>query len=326
MNFIFENVTSLRNVVRCTDINTSNIRRFPASPLVSVLLRWNAHRPYSSEFNVDALTVDDFKNRKAYGNYIMPTGVAHAPWDWCGYTDIEKQYDTQMAERKTIFAYMSDKQLSSLRKKQCFMLLDQSHEGYHTDWLFDWFHTCCTQYEISPSRIIYVTGNLAVAQQYKEWCDSNSISDTMRVIPYMHFEEFIYDCAKKQVSILPTADDQIAYKIQNAANIKLYNAFQKRARPHRIWLFSKLYEHGLLDDGINSMNAFGYRNGHQRRATHEDLASSSTATMRLTPSRSSCSWIPLRSTVRLDQNCTSASGPASSASPPSSCRLTTSLI
>jgi hypothetical protein len=262
MNFIFENLDELRNVVSCNDVNSSNILRFPTSPLVSVLLRWNAHRPYSTEFNVDKLTIDSFKNRKLYDNYIIPTGVAHSPWDWCGYTDIEKQPDSLMAERKTIFSFLDDKQLSALRKKQCFLLLDQSHEGYHTDWLFEWFHTCCTQYDISPSRIIYVTGNLAAAQQYKEWCADNQLVDVMCVIPYAHFEEFIYDCANTQSKILPTSDQQIAYKVENANSIKLYNAFQKRPRPHRIWLFNKLYEHGLIDDGINSMNAFGCQNGY----------------------------------------------------------------
>jgi hypothetical protein len=261
MNFIFEDLNELMNITGCDERNTSNIRKFPPSPLATVLSRIKTQRLYADQLDADTVTFDQWKNRKSYVNYIISTGVAHAPWDWCGSADLDNDYDSQISHRKSVFAFLDKKQISALQKKHCYLLLDQSHEGYHTDWLFDWFHAGCAQYEISASRVIYVTGNLAVAQQYNEWCLARNINDKMCVIPYIHFEKFIHECASNQRYLLPTSKNQIDYKTKNINDIKLYNAFQKRARPHRIWLFDSLYKHGLIDDGINSMNAFTFRNG-----------------------------------------------------------------
>lgn len=262
MNFIFENLRTETNFSQCSDVNTSGIRRFTASPLVSSLIRWKTLKLSLVGLDTISVNTNSWANRKVHSNCIISAGVTHAPWDWCGYTDLNKKYDPYMLERKTIFAYLSEKQLSAIRKKKCFLLLDQSHEGYHTSWMFNWFHDCCNQYAINPTQIIYVTGNLAVTEQYSDWCNIHSVQDKMCVIPNIQFEEFIQDSAEKQASVLPTSAQQIAYKTVNKNKIKLYNAFQKRARPHRIWLFAKLYENNLLDDGINSMNSFSHRNTH----------------------------------------------------------------
>lgn len=257
MNFIFDDLHKQLNFTNCNDVNSSGIKRFTTSPMIGSMLHRKKFKP--SFYNLSTNT-DSWRNRKLYNRYIISSGVTHSPVDWCGYTDLKKKYDPYMIERKSVFAYLSEKQLSAIRKKQCFLLLDQSHEGYHTNWLFDWFHDCCSQYNISPTQIIYVTGNLAVIEQYNIWINNSIAQEKMCVIPHIQFEDFIQDSAEKQKDIIPTAEQQIEYKTKNLNNIKLYNAFQKRPRPHRIWLFSKLYEHQLLDDGINSMNSFSHRN------------------------------------------------------------------
>lgn len=257
MNFIFEDLSKQLNFTNCNDVNSSGINRFTTSPMIGSILH---QKKFKSSPNKLVTKIDSWSNRKLYNRYVIASGVTHSPTDWCGYTDLNKQYDPYMLERKSVFAYLSEKQLSAIRKKKCFLLLDQSHEGYHTSWLFDWFHDCCSHYNISPTQIIYVTGNLAVIEQYNTWIDNSTAQEKMCVIPHIQFEEFIQDSAEKQKDIIPTVSQQIEYKTKNLNNIKLYNAFQKRSRPHRIWLFSKLYEHHLLDDGINSMNSFSYRN------------------------------------------------------------------
>lgn len=259
MNFIFEVLSRQLNFTNCDDVNSSGIKRFTASPMLGSILH---QKKFKSSVSNYITQIDSWSNRKLYNQYIIASGVTHSPVDWCGYTDLGKQYDLNMLERKSVFAYLSEKQLSAMRKKKCFLLLDQSHEGYHTNWLFDWFSDCCTHYNISPTQIIYITGNLAVIEEYANWRNKHPDKEKMCVIPNFQFEEFIYDTAEKQIEIIPTSDKQIAYKIENMKNIKIYNAFQKRSRPHRIWLFSKLYENNLLDHGINSMNAFSYRNSY----------------------------------------------------------------
>jgi len=240
--------------------NTSGVKRFPASPLLGTLIRYRTLNLNFENYESRSLKIDIFKNRKKYKNYIVPTGVTHSPWDWTGYTDLDKKYDDAQIKRKTIFADLGTKFLRDLQKGKAYLLLDQSHEGYHTDWLFDWFHDACKKYELNADRIIYVTGNLAVEEQYTDWCLKNKPSSKMTVVPYIHFEEFIYDSAKKQKNVLPTVEDHLEYKSKN--NIKTYNCFQKRARPHRIWMFHHLFKNDLLQHGINSMNSFAEQSSY----------------------------------------------------------------
>lgn len=254
MIFIVNNLLYNEGIVS-QEKNPSGVKRFTPSPLLGTLLRYRTLNQKFDNYDSKSLVIDTFKNRKSYKGYIVPSGVTHSPWDWTGYTDLDKKYDDNQVKRATPFSFLNKKFLGDLRKNKAYLLLDQSHEGYHTDWLFDWFHDACKKYEISADRVIYVTGNLAVEEQYKEWCLQNNPSSKLCVVAHIHFEEFIYDAAKKQKDILPSVDEHLAYKSNH--NIKTYNCFQKRARPHRIWMFHSLYKNELLNDGINSMNSFG---------------------------------------------------------------------
>jgi hypothetical protein len=265
MIFIVRDIYS-KEGINSNEVNPSKIRRFTPSPLLGTLDRYKTLKLSFDNYDPSTLTIDVYKNRKQYKDYIIPSGVTHAPWDWTGYKDLNKQYDEHMVKRKSVFYHIDPKILGDLRKGKAYLLLDQSHEGYHTDWLFDWFHDACSKYDVDPSRIIYVTGNLAVETQYEEYCKQNNISNKMCVVPHIHFEEFIYDSAQKQKSVLPDVKEHLAYKESKIDFIKTYNCFQKRARPHRIWMFYYLYKNGLLKDGINSMNSFAehasYYEGH----------------------------------------------------------------
>jgi hypothetical protein len=103
MNFIFENVDELLNITACEERNTSNIRKFPPSPLATVLSRIKTQRLYADQLDADTVTFDQWSNRKSYANYIIPTGVAHAPWDWCGSADLNNDYDSNISHRKSVF-------------------------------------------------------------------------------------------------------------------------------------------------------------------------------------------------------------------------------
>jgi len=244
MIFLFQDKQKLINFSNCDDVNPSGIRRFTASPLVSTLR-------YSFSKSV---IFDSFNNRTKYNSYIVPSGVTHSPWDWAGHAELEKNYMT--TNRNSVFFYISEELLIDLRSKKAYLLLDQSHEGYHEEWLFYWFHYCCTIYNIPVSQIIYVTGNLSVETQYAEWCKRNKPTEKMCVIPHIQFERFTYDSVTQQLKILPTVSEHIRYKTTNQDELLTYNCFQKRARPHRIWLFHSLWKSNLLSDGINSMNSF----------------------------------------------------------------------
>ena len=40
-----------------------------------------------------------------------------------------------------------------------FLIVDSSLEGYSSDFIFEFFHHECKRLKISPTQIIYVTGN-----------------------------------------------------------------------------------------------------------------------------------------------------------------------
>jgi hypothetical protein len=258
MNFLFEK--NQCNFISCTDVNPSGIRRFTVSPLISTLQRFKITKKRFNNFNIGSLNFDNIVNRKKYEKFIIPSGVTHSPVDWCGQRNLNKIFDPYLKDRDPVFAFLAPKYIKSIQNRKAFILLDQSHEGYHTDWLFDWFHVCCEKYNIPPSQVIYVTGNLSVEHQYNEYIKNKNIKDKIFVVPHIQFENFIYEKSNGIIDQIPTVDQHLKYKKENLNSIKLFNAFQKRTRPHRIWLYKELYINNLISDGIISMNFFDLRN------------------------------------------------------------------
>lgn len=259
MNFVFEKTGGLvffdnnecKNFLSCNDINSSGIRRFTVSPLVSTLLRYKQVKQKFKNYSFDHIQVG--KNPNKFSKYIIATGVTHSPNDWCG-----GNY------RKGIFNYLNEQYLHDARIGKALILLDQSHEGYHEEWLYDELHKQCNEYGINPNQIIYVTGNLEEENQYNEWLEGKSVVGKMCIAPYSHFECMIHETSANRTRIynqlpLPTFYDHLNHKTNNITNVKTYNCLQKRPRAHRIWMFKELVENDLLRYGINSMNDIDYQ-------------------------------------------------------------------
>ena len=247
----------------------NGVLRFKVSPLTSTMTRMKAmDSKIFNNFGNDIKEIDE--SPKYNTQYILSTSVANSPIDWCGPDKFNNGYDRNFPNKKNLFSIIKDKDIDDLRSNRAFLLLDQSHEGYQTLWLWEWFHNNCDDYGIDPNRIIYVTGNLDSDDQYTEWANLHQIVNRIKVIPYPHFELMIYDTADNyncytktiinifQKQKLPTLSDQLDYKNNNLKNIKMFNALQKRARAHRIWFFKYLYENMLLDTNIVSMNSFEF--------------------------------------------------------------------
>lgn len=234
INFVYENIHDFENFTECTDVNPSTIRRFATAPIANTMIhRTDIARGYAVE------------NRPQ--RYIIPTGVNHHPNDWTG---SELAWNNQ---RKNSFAYLNDTYLDDLRAGRAMLLFDQSLEGYQTAWLWEYFHRECAEYQIKPSQLIYVTGNAIAEEQYRAWASDRKHTDLMHIIVYKHFEMDV-----KQAAKLDGIDfqEQIDYKRADPLKIKTYNCLQKRLRPHRIWVYKYLYDNGLLDQGLVSMNRF----------------------------------------------------------------------
>jgi hypothetical protein len=259
MNFVFENLETLENFVECPDKNPSGVRRFTPSPLVITMVRY--HQTNEKFKNMDFKNIAISNDPRKFERYGIASGVTHAPHDWCGPDTQGNGFDKNFADRKSLFEFLSPVYLTDLRTGKATLLLDQSHEGYHADWLFDWFHNSCEFYKINPTQIIYITGDMDVYRKYSLWCDEKNLTDRMCVVPYAHFENAVFTNDNNRTTIFnlgrnPNFNDQYKYKKKNLNKIKTFNALQKRPRAHRMWLFKELCLNNLLENSISSMNWF----------------------------------------------------------------------
>ncbi len=241
MKLVFEDIENLHNFKSCPDVNPSGIKRFTYAPLI------NATNMFFS-FSRSESFLKFIELNSEVENYIIPAAVNHSPEDWTGH----------VSRVKSLFEYLNEKYLRDLRDGKALLLLDQSFEGYQTRWLWDFFHTHCKKYNVPPSSIIYVTGNMIADQTYDKFCEDNDIGDRMKVIPYAHFELDVgMTCYHMdQTGLLPDFDTHLKYKKKNKTNIKTFSCLNKRIRPHRVWFYKYMYESDILKDGLISMNEF----------------------------------------------------------------------
>lgn len=243
MNFLYEDKFNLSNFTSCSDINRSGIGRFGISPLITATNIYCSMNNVHNELNYYSA------NEEIDDEYIIPAAVNHSPDDWTG-------YDPRV---KSFFYYLNEKYLTDLRNKKAYVMLDQSLEGYQTSWLWEYFHQQCVEWNVCPTRLIYVTGNMIADDVYDNWCNENNITKKIKVIPYPHFEldmgMVCYDKIKKGDSP-PTFDDHVNYKKNNLHNIKTFACLNKRIRLQRVWFYNYLHQANLLNKGLVSMNSF----------------------------------------------------------------------
>jgi hypothetical protein len=247
MNLVFEDLKGHRNFVECPDINPSTLRRFAIAPLAhSAIYALAFYRKHKMKLEVNSFELsDDLK----LDHYVIPSGVNHHPNDWTG---CSMAYNNN---RTNSFHYLNPTYLKDLQEGRAMLLFDQSLEGYQTHWLWQYFHEECQRYNISPSAIIYVTGNTIAKEQYNNWADAQQITSRINVIPYTVFEYDVTMIAK-EVNLISNYKTNYEYKKQNVEKIKTFNCLQKRLRSHRIWFYKHLVDAGLVDSGLISMNLF----------------------------------------------------------------------
>ncbi|MEY4573644.1 MAG: hypothetical protein RLZ10_2943, partial [Bacteroidota bacterium] len=241
MNFVFEDKEALRNFTSCPDINTSGQLIYGISPLLTAVSIYCSLNGIHNELNYFSV------NDNIDGEYIIPSSVNHSPDDWTGYGKIDKCF----------FNYLNEKYLNDLRNNVAYLMLDQSLEGYQTPWLWSYLHEKCTEFNISPERLIYVTGNMICDETYDLWSIENKITKRIKVIPYAHFElDMAMVCYNKikEGNQPPTFEDHIKYKESNLDKVKTYACLNKRIRLQRVWFYNYLHGSGLLDKGLVSMN------------------------------------------------------------------------
>ena len=267
MFFYYETVQNkfeFMNLSECDDVTLKD-KRITVSPVATTLVRKvkteTAYQLYSGRINFGDAAPESRK-------YIIAVGVGTAPYQWCGPDDQGLGINNDNPNVRNIFSLFKEKQMSDLRNGLAFVMFDQTHEGYHAPWLFDWFHNSCRQFNIPPKQVIYFTGDIDVKEKYQKWAAERQVSPDICMVGWPHFEDVIYDVSKGyhefgiphpgkiELRKLPDFEHQISFKKFNPSGIKSFNILQKRQRIHRLWFYKFLYDADLVNSNIVSMNKF----------------------------------------------------------------------
>jgi len=241
INFVYEQSDvfgELLNFVECKENNPSGLTRFHPSVLAETTISYDL-----KGFLYQEKKVFSVKNRPS--NYVIPLGVRHHPIEWA-----------QPNGGTNLFSWINPVYLKDMQEGRAIILIDQGLEGYHTPWLWAWFHKQINEFNIPAGSIIYATGNWETAIDYDKWCEDQDITDKIKTIGYAHFEYAMMILANRN-NILQDWDQNIRYKTTH--KIKTYSCLQKRLRDHRIWFLGELYKADLLECGLVSTNDYGTR-------------------------------------------------------------------
>jgi len=267
MTFAFEDLESKKNLYSENEITKGGSIRFLESPYFNQLNMTRVYygKVYSRTANIDYLKYDgkkyniiskDCKDLDENEKYFIPIGVADSPQEWmcdhwkngCGFENI---FDKLKRNKR----YFED-----LKKGNAFLIIDNSLEGYHCDEIFDYLYDNSVVNNISPKQIFFITGNLNIEENLKEWSIKNPGKQTIGVIPYPHFE---YDIGMKVVEMtkddsygLPTMKGHLQTKEAMEGGVKLYNFLNKKPRGHRMWMLNTLRKWNMIDNGWVASNKY----------------------------------------------------------------------
>ena len=260
INFKFEkfnvnpNLTFMQNVYsgtngigNCLDHNNISSAgkndRFKFSQVADSIFRF-AHLNPNDQYAHTPMHMDALAD-----HYIISVGVSDSPQDWTGMS-----HDGIEVVTPSIFEALNHIYIDDLRNHKALLMIDQSLEGYHKIWLWDWFHKKCDEYRIPPDAVIYTTGDQTCAIQYNRWYhDAFRLHKKIKVIPSIALSIHICDFYKTH-NFNITFDDVLEYKSNN--DIMLYDCTNLKFRPHRLINFLHLFSSGLLDYGKVSMDSY----------------------------------------------------------------------
>jgi len=189
INFYFSDFNGRKNFTESNEKTYDGEDRFTLSPLFNrmFMLKLFHKKNKIIELHREKKEIDD--------KYVIPVGVNCSPLHWAGgefaeipnvlYFDYEKP-------QKSLFDFLSSKYLKDLKRQKAFLMIDSSLEGYHEDWIFNFFHKECEKREISPNQIIYVTGNSIVEKKYNNWLKNNQQKNKIHPLHYSNFEYYVH--------------------------------------------------------------------------------------------------------------------------------------
>lgn len=231
ITFKYSDIGKMGNLVGIDD------QRFRASQVIdSILYYYQTHNSVYENINFESIS------SKNSNNYIIPIAVAYHPDDWTN-----KKHD------KSVFEYLDPVYIQDMQDKKALLLIDQSVEGYHTLWLWEWFYKKCQEYNLDPSSIIYLTGDQSSTDSYNNWCKIHNPISKLKIIPSTSLGMYIHkEYIRNNLDI--KFNNIIEYKSSNYEKIYLYDCINMRPRPQRILNFLHLLDSGLENFGNISIS------------------------------------------------------------------------
>mgnify|MGYP001262746531 CR=1 FL=1 len=270
MIFAFEDFESKKNLYSEEEITKGGSIRFLESPYYNQINMTRVYygKVYSRTSNISYLKYDgkvydiinkDVKDLEDGDKYFIPVGVADSPQEWMcdhwGNCNFENIF-TKLKKNKRYF--------EDLKNGNAFLMIDNSLEGYHCDEIFDYLYDNSVVNNISPKQIFFITGNLNIENNLKDWSKENPGKQTINVIPYSHFEYDIgmkvVEMTKEDNSALPTMKGHLECKEIMESNgkdaVRLYNFLNKKPRGHRMWLLNTLRKWNMIGNGWVASNKY----------------------------------------------------------------------
>lgn len=216
--------------------------RFRFSQVVDSMLYYHQNVKDTEEIiNIESISSTN------NNNYIIPIAVAYNPNDW---TDTPNGIHNP--NQLSVFEYLNSKYIKDMQDKKALLMLDQSVEGYHSEWLWDWFHNKCKQYNVDPACIIYLTGDQSSADSYEQWCNENAPSSKLKVIPSTSLGMYVHKQFRRDFTDIKF-NELLEYKRDEHNNIYLFDCINMRPRQQRILNLLHLFNAGLLKYGNITM-------------------------------------------------------------------------
>lgn len=194
--------------------NTDNIDHFTVQPSIDSTVL--------SEFD-SVISVKTFPDYVTNSNGVVVVGL-HGGWD-----PVKLELITQWFE--------SDRhRLRAWQDPTCRIILDYSMEGFGDEAFGDLYNWSVTHDLVD--RLIYVSGDLNIRENYMAWCGRVRVHPAMQVAYYGYFAVW----ASRQLK----ATEQTARR-------RRYMSLNRRPHYHRIMMMTILERRGLIEHGTISM-------------------------------------------------------------------------
>lgn len=193
---------------------TDNIDHFTVQPAIDSTIL--------SEFE-SQITVKTFPDYQINSNGVVVIGL-HGGWDPIKLKLITEWFESDIHR------------LRAWRDESCRIVLDYSMEGFGEEAFGDLYNWSC-EYNLH-NRLIYVSGDLNINENYIRWCRVNRIHPAISVTYYGYFAVW----ASRQLK--PT---------NQTARRRRYMSLNRRPHYHRIMMMTLLEQRGLIEHGTISM-------------------------------------------------------------------------